>query len=130
MTQHYVQFIAADEAVICSEFAGPQDIDFFPFQGIVEGDDPRYLAFIGPPVPTEEQLSIAARATRELKLRGIYDAGIMMALRALRMATTPEQESYANGKISELDAYAEALLAIPDQPGFPATINWPTDPTK
>lgn len=82
------------------------------------------------PGPSIEELSILARIERDRLLRVTYDAGIMMALRALRLASTPEQTTYAEGKIAELDAYAEALVAIPDQPGFPQTITWPVAPTK
>lgn len=78
----------------------------------------------------EETLAVEARTERERLLRNNYDPGIMMALRALRMASTPEETSYAEGKVSELDVYAEALLVVPDQVGFPQTIIWPTAPTK
>lgn len=80
--------------------------------------------------PDPAVLAAQARTERERQLRSNYDPGIMMALRALRMATTPQQTAYAEGKAHELDLYAEALLAIPDQPGFPQTIVWPVVPTK
>lgn len=82
------------------------------------------------PEPSSEELALVARIERERLLRTTYDPGIMMALRALRRASTPEQEAYAQGKIVELDNYAEALISIPDQVGFPQTITWPTAPTK
>ena len=84
------------------------------------------------PIPgtTNEELARIARLDRYDRLRSIYDPGIMMALRALRMASTPEKKAYAEGKVSELDIYAEDLLSIPDQPGFPQTIVWPIAPTK
>lgn len=89
-------------------------------------------SFSPPPVilPSDEELALLARQERERQLRNVYDPGIMMALRALRIASSPEQTAYAEGKIEELDAYAEALIAIPDQVGFPQTIIWPTAPTK
>jgi hypothetical protein len=83
-----------------------------------------------PDPPTYEELAASARGERDQLLKTTYDPGIMMALRALRMASTPDQEAYAKGKVEELDAYAEALVAIPDQPGFPQTIVWPEAPTK
>lgn len=88
--------------------------------------------FTPPPEPTlsDAELSYLARQQREMLLRSVYDPGILMAQRALRMAATPEEISYANGKIAELDEYAEALVAIPDQIGFPQTIIWPIEPTK
>lgn len=83
--------------------------------------------------PVAEQIAIVAaavRTERDRLLRNAYDPGITMALRALRRATTPTEATYAEGKIVELDDYAELLLTIPDQPGFPQTIIWPTVPTK
>ena len=84
------------------------------------------------PIPgsSPQELAAAARSERDRLLRGIYDPGIMMALRALRMATTPEETSYAEVKVSELDLYAEALQGIPEQPGFPSSIVWPEAPTR
>lgn len=84
--------------------------------------------YVEPPIPPE-QLALIARQERDRLLK-FYDAGINMALRAQRMATTDPQKEYAASKISELDIYAEALLAIPDQPGFPQTVDWPVAPTK
>lgn len=94
--------------------------------GALSEDEPVEVQI--PPDPV--QLALAARNKRGSLLRDIYDPGIMMALRARRMATTPEAIAYAEGKVSELDVYAEALLGIPDQPGFPITITWPVTPTK
>lgn len=83
--------------------------------------------------PAAEQLAILAtsvRAERDKLLRNVYDAGINMALRAARMSTTPEELSYAEGKIVELDNYAQALEGIPEQPGFPSVVTWPATPVK
>jgi hypothetical protein len=80
--------------------------------------------------PTDDEMADSARRERDRLLRDICDQGILMAQRAIRLATTPEETTYAEGKIVELDAYAEALVAIPDQPGFPNTITWPVAPTK
>jgi len=74
-------------------------------------------------------LAAAARYERD-RLLSEYDKGINMALRARRMADTPEQESYADGKIVELDNYAKSLEEIPEQAGFPLSINWPVMPAK
>lgn len=125
----YVQFTDQTNTVVCAVFGSPQDPDAWPNLGEIQDDDPRYLAFMNPP-PSDADLAYNARQQREELLRNTYDPGIMMALRALRIAATPEQTAYAQGKVSELDAYAEALLAITDQPGFPQTIIWPTAPTK
>lgn len=82
------------------------------------------------PEPDLVVLAAAARQERDHLLSTIYDRGILMAMRGLRMATTPEEESYAEQKIMELDNYAEALQDIPEQEGFPLTINWPDAPEK
>lgn len=125
----YVQFESSEELKIISVFGSPQDEQYWPNQGVVEDNDPRYMAFIDPG-STVEGLAEAARMERDSLLRSVYDPGINMALRALRMATTPEEQSYAEGKVIELDNYAQALEDIPEQPGFPQAINWPTAPTK
>lgn len=94
--------------------------------GVLSEDEPVEVPI--PPDPV--QLALAARNNRESLLRSIYDPGILMAQRALRLASTPEEISYAEGKIAELDTYAEDLVAIPDQAGFPLVIIWPVAPTK
>lgn len=88
--------------------------------------------FIAPPDPLHdiELLSVAARKQRDYLLNNIYDKGVMMALRALRIAKTDQEKAYANAKITELDAYAELLIATPQQAGFPKAINWPVAPTE
>jgi hypothetical protein len=99
--------------------------DGFNYQtGTVRFDGSAWVPYIAPADPA------VARTERDRLLRSVYDPGIAMALRALRMASSPTATAYAEGKISELDAYAEALVAIPDQPGFPDTITWPVPPTK
>lgn len=97
---------------------------------VVDNGLTRIPVIIEPAGPSDEKLAESARTEREILLRSIYDPGIMMALRALRMASTTEETDYAEGKIEELDNYAEVLIAIPDQAGFPQTIVWPTAPTK
>lgn len=83
-----------------------------------------------PPVIPDSQLAFSARQQRDWIMLNVYDIGISMALRALRMASSDAEKEYASSKISELDNFAEALLAIPDQAGFPRVITWPVTPTK
>lgn len=80
--------------------------------------------------PNNDQLAESAREQRNKLLRTVYDPGILMAQRALRIASSPEETAYAEGKIVELDIYAEALQEVPEQAGFPQTIEWPVAPIK
>jgi len=79
--------------------------------------------------PDPIQLAAEARLQRDNLFRTVSDPGTMMALRALRLATTPEETTYAQGKLAEVDAYAVALQGIAEQAGFPTTIIWPVAPT-
>lgn len=85
-------------------------------------------------IPAEEiddAIAFSARVKRNDLLRDVYDRGLMMAQRALRMTDPADQQriTYLNDKIAQLDQYAEALQAVPEQPGFPQSISWPTIPT-
>jgi hypothetical protein len=42
----FVQFKDADQEVVVASFSSEQDPETFPHQGTVNGDDPRYLAFV------------------------------------------------------------------------------------
>lgn len=130
-----VEFFETEDGVDIYDIFPPGSTIWWPIPeglNVVEGwtysDGQFHPPVIIPPDPAV--LAERARSEREQLLRSVYDPGIMMALRALRMATTPQQTAYAEGKVQELDLYAEALLAIPDQPGFPQTIVWPVVPTK
>lgn len=129
MTDIYVQFSDETETLIIGVFGAPQTDPYYVYQGIVQEDDPRYIAFAFPET-TPAYKARAARAERERLLREVYDPGILMAQRAFRLASTPAEEGYATGKIAELDAYAELLLLIPEQDDFPMQIEWPIAPTK
>lgn len=83
-----------------------------------------------PVVPDNNQLAYNARQQRDLLFRTVADPGTLMAQRAIRMATNPDDLAYAQDKLAEIDAYAVALQGVPEQAGFPLTIEWPTAPTK
>lgn len=87
-----------------------------------------------PPRPQEEidvELAAQARAQRDSILRNVYDVGVIWVQRELRLASGDAPRIAAlNGKLAELDDYAVALQEVPEQPGFPNTINWPTQPTR
>lgn len=101
-----------------------------PPDGKILGSIDGRPAWVDPPPPSDEALAAEARNERDQLLVNVYDKGINMALRALRIASTPEEKAYAEGKVSELDLYAEALISLPEQAGFPQTIIWPIAPTK
>lgn len=90
------------------------------------------VVFSAPVVPGPDLVLLAANARyqRDFLFGTVADPGTLMALRAIRMATNPEDIAYAQGKLAELDAYSVALQDVPEQIGFPVTINWPTIPTK
>lgn len=74
------------------------------------------------PGPDKDQLAAEARARRDFLLRNVYDIGIIMLHRQERLGLDVSQ------KIVKMDSYASLLLDIPEQPGFPNTINWPDIP--
>ena len=120
----FVEFSDATKTVVTGDVGGPQPEGSGIFWEEITTDDPRWIAFINRGVAS------VVRNTRDNFLRTIYDPGILMAQRALRMASSPEETAYAEGKIVELDLYAYALQLIPDQAGFPNTIVWPVAPTR
>lgn len=81
-------------------------------------------------VDDTEYLALVARNERDRQLSDIYDKGINIALRTRRLSTDSEAIAGIDIKIHELDIYAEDLLGIPEQAGFPRTIDWPEIPTK
>jgi len=68
-------------------------------------------------------LAAEARGQRDKLLRD-YDAMIIEAKREERMGVDVIQ------RITDLDAYAVALLGVPQQAGFPEVIAWPVAPQK
>lgn len=51
MVKVHVQFADADESQVVAYFAGPQDQDDFPHQGVIEVTDARWRAFYEAAVP-------------------------------------------------------------------------------
>ena len=58
----------------------------------------------------------------------VYDRGVSMVKRALRIETEEKTIASLNEKLAELDKYANDLQNIPEQKGFPQDVNWPTQP--
>lgn len=122
----FVQFSDENESEIIMAFSEAQDPEKWPNIGEVEDDDPRYLAYINP----RPQLAEAARKTRDDLLRSVCDVGVLAIQRELRLGPTIERKTYLNAKLLEIDRYAVALQAVPQQEGFPETIDWPVVPTE
>lgn len=91
---------------------------------IVTGED-GMPTLSDPPAPSDEQLAVVVRAQRDALLRNVYDPAVAMLQRAIRMG-----DDSVTGKLAEFDAWAIALQAIPEQPGFPQDVVWPTQPTR
>jgi hypothetical protein len=88
------------------------------FNECVEGKWGSIIEFV-PYVPTTEQLAANARGQRDGLLSEV-DSIVGNPLRWASFSQT-QQTAWAN--------YRQALLDVPQQPGFPNTINWPTKPT-
>jgi hypothetical protein len=69
------------------------------------------------PGPSEEYLSECARHRRN-KYLGMYVDNV----NPIRWESLTQQQK------DELISYRQSLLDVPQQPGFPNTINWPTPP--
>lgn len=137
MSLHYVTFMASDEAVIRSEVDGPQDINDHPFQGIVEDDDPRYVAFLLLTNPPPDLLAIASAKLQQLtQLASAQKAALTNRIGTLNDAielemATPEEEAELPVRTAQLKAwktYAVLLGRVTTQAGWYASVIWPTQP--
>lgn len=69
------------------------------------------------PIETDEELSIRVRGERDSLLAADVDT-----INAVRWAAMSGAHQAA------WTAYRQALLDVPEQPGFPASITWPVAP--
>lgn len=120
----FLIFTDVTKTVVCGYSGAMQDLTAFPYQEEAADDDPRYLLYLKQPVIQ------AARQARDVLLREVYDVGVSMVMRGLRMTTDPDQIIYLNGKLAELDSYSIELLSVPEQEGFPDAIEWPSRPAE
>lgn len=82
-----------------------------------------------PPISAvNEALAASIRAQRDNLLSTIYDKGVLIVQRAIRL--NGDADGKLAAKLHDLDEYAVALQNVPEQPGFPQTIAWPTAPTE
>ena len=75
-----------------------------------------------PPPPTDAQLEATAESQRQARFAE-YDTAIMRLKRAERLGDTT-----ATASITQWDAYAVALQALNDEPGWYRDTVWPTKP--
>ena len=88
------------------------------FNECVEGKWGTIAEYTPPPPPTTEELAQQVRAQRDALLQEL-DSIVGNPLRWASF-TTEQQTAWAN--------YRQALLDVPQQDGFPNTINWATKP--
>lgn len=80
-------------------------------------------------IPTAE-LATQARAERDRLMREVYDPAVMQLLRKRRVLSSASDDvAGIDAQLAEWDAYADALEVVPDQPGFPNSIEWPEAPS-
>ncbi|GAB6176170.1 hypothetical protein JCM16814_10610 [Desulfobaculum senezii] len=83
-----------------------------------------------PPEPTEAELATQARTERDRLMREVYDPAVMQLLRKRRVLLSASDDvAGIDARLAEWDAYADALEVVPDQPGFPNSIEWPEAPS-
>lgn len=83
-----------------------------------------------PPEPTPAELAERARAERDRLMRDAYDPAVMQLLRKRRVLSSASDDvAGIDARLAEWDAYADALEVVPDQPGFPNSIEWPEAPS-
>lgn len=99
-----VQFEDETLSKIRGVFGSEQDPDFYPYQGVVEESDPRYLAFIAstapslPSLPTAAEMVAAERYKREatgvnvegLQIETTRDSQALIASTGLSAVLDPE----------------------------------------
>lgn len=84
----------------------------------IAGDFGSVAAYTPPPEPTLEERQFFVRERRDALLRDL-DAITSNPLRWASFSTETQQ-AYA--------VYRQALLDVPQQSGFPDTVDWPTPP--
>lgn len=94
-------------------------------------EDGKLVEYTPPEAPKIDEskfLAASVRAQRDMLLDRVYDRGVSMVKRALRIETEDKIITSLNEKLAELDKYANDLQSIPEQKGFPQDVIWPTQP--
>lgn len=111
---------------ICSDEEW-DDKDAHPWK-VEDGKLVEYTPPEAPKIDESKFLAASVRAQRDMLLDRVYDRGVSMVKRALRMETEDKIITSLNEKLAELDKYANYLQNIPEQKGFPQDVKWPTQP--
>jgi len=90
---------------------------------IITADENGYPILVDPPGPTPEQLATSARADRDAKLTATSWLVERHREEQETGTTTLTDQEYA-----DLLAYRQALRDVPQQDGFPESIDWPDLP--
>lgn len=90
---------------------------------VITADENGRPVLVDPPAPTPEQLATSARATRDAKLTATSWLVERHREEQETGATTLTDQEYA-----DLLAYRQALRDVPEQAGFPQSIDWPDLP--
>lgn len=118
----FVQFSDASQTVVVSVFGCVQDETFFPNQGEVEDDDPRYLQFINPQ-PTPEQI-LAAKQAQKTDLLNSASIAMTPIYLALQLGEASDSVTVS---AKAWRAYYVALQAVDITVDTPV---WPTPPAN
>lgn len=117
----FVQFSEASKKQVVAEFGGPQAGEFYPYQGELAEDDPRYVAFI-------ELIAAITVSKPEVAACAWRDAEIVRVA-WLRDRHRDELELGDETTVSA-EQYTELLAYIRDLRDWPATADFPVDDSR
>ncbi|MHA6126293.1 tail fiber assembly protein [Pseudomonas fluorescens group sp. PF-1] len=117
----FVQFSDSSKEQVVAEFGGQQDREFYPHQGEIPVDDPRYVDFLA--------LIAAVKAnTPEANARAWRDAEIVRVA-WLRDRHRDELELGEETTVTA-EQYSELLTYIRNLREWPATVGFPVDDSR
>jgi hypothetical protein len=135
MEKLFVQFADEGELAVVSVFAGPQDPDDYPNQGLVQVDDARYLAFINPApdflaLNTAKlldltQIAAAQKAALSDRVDTLSDA----VARKIATAGEIDELPVRSEQLINWKNYAVFLGRVSTQPDWPHEPTWPEQPS-
>ena len=109
LNKPYTNTEYADLAVYCNK------------NGLVIEDKGDYLEAVNPPEPTAEQKAVEVRAERDRRINAVrWRIERYQTQAAAGLETTETVEQY-----QAVLMYVQALRDVPEQEGFPDTIEWP-----